>query len=234
GQNLEKVGLIGHSGVVTDEVPPARPEAMRDVVRDYVCAVHTTYLDHVRQLPPGERAALPVVAATELTVVAAATRRLHLVATTDPLPAPRGPEVAVTDEKDGLTWTVRFYDPSVLPELGLLAADSPAEVRRALGISNTVYHLSVDVGGGLSGHNAQHSGVALANQHAKLSRDLDRLRHGVPHQAGVVDEFAACVRNGLDRAAALLAAELTAGRVVPEAGTPAVSCLEAVLDDLIR
>jgi len=231
---MVEIVLTGHPGVVTEEVPPVHPEAMREMVRDYVCAVHTTYLDHVRQLPPAERAALPLVAATELTVVAAAARRLHLVATTDALPAPHGPEVELTDEKDGLTWTLRFYDPSVLPELGLLADDSPAEVRRTLGIGNTVYHLSIDVGGGLSGHHAQHSGVALANQHAKLTRDLDRIRHAVPRQLRVVDEFGVCVRNGLDRAAALLAAELTAGRVVPETGTPAASCLEAVVNDVTR
>jgi hypothetical protein len=219
---------------VTDKMSRARPETMRDLVRDYVRAVHTTYLDHVRTLPPAERAALPLVAATTLTVVAAAARRLHLVATTDPLPTPRGPEVAVTDEHNGLTWTVRFYDPSILPELGLLTDDAPADVRRTLGVADTVYHLTVDVGGGLSGHHAQHTGVALANQHTKTTRDLDRIRRAVPGRAGLVDELGVCARNGLDRACALLAAELTAGRVVPRAGTPAASCLDAVADEVTR
>ena len=66
---------------------------MRALVHEYVRAVHVTYLDHVQTLPPGERDALPLVAAGELTVVAAASARLHLVATTDVLAAPLAPEV---------------------------------------------------------------------------------------------------------------------------------------------
>lgn len=225
---------ISHAGAVTDNTPPTRPKAMRHLVRDYVCAVHSTYLDHIRHLPPAERAALPLVSAQGLTVVAAATQRLHLLATTDALPALQGPEVAFKDEYQGVTWTLRFYDPSVMPELGLLAEDSPAEVRRVLGVADTVYHLAVAAGGGLSVHHAQHSGVALANQHAKTVRDLDRIRRALPKQVRAVDELGACVRNGLDRASALLAADLTSGRVVPDPGAPAALCLEAVLDDVTR
>lgn len=219
---------------MTGEASPAPPEAMRDLVRDYIGVLHATYLDHVRHLPPAERAGLPLVAAGKVTVVAAAAQRLHLLATTDPLPAPQGPEVELTDEHLGTTWTVRFYDPSVLPDLGLLAEDAPDNVRRVLGIKDTVYHLAVTVGGGLSGHHAQHAGVALANQHAKVVRDVDRVRRALPGRLGLVNEFGDCVRLGLDRTAALLAAELTSGRVVPATGTSAVSCLEAVLDDVTR
>lgn len=207
---------------------------MRDMVREYVYAVHTTYLDHVDHLPPGERGALPLVAAGAVTVVAAAAQRLHLVATTDPLPAPRGPEVELSDQHSGVTWTLRFFDPSVLPELGLLSLDTPEEVRRVLGIIDTVYHLTLAVGGGLSGHHAQHSGVALANQHSRVIRDLDRIRRALPRQQRTVDELGACARMGLDRAAALLAADLTSGRVAPEAGAPATSSLAAVLRDVTR
>ena len=205
---------------------------MRDLVCDYVNALHATYLDHVRHLPPAERGALPLVAARQLTVIAAATQRLHLLATTNSMPALHGQEVEFTDDYQGLTWTVRFYDPSVLPDLGLLAEDSPDAVRRILGVADTVYHLAVDVGGGLSAHHAQHSGVALANQHAKTVRDLDRIRHALPQQVRGVDELGACVRTGLDLAAALLATELTGGRVVPAPGTPAAVSLQAVLDDV--
>lgn len=219
---------------MTEHATPARPEAMRDLVRDYISVLHETYLDHVRHLAPGEQAALPLVAADRLTVVAAATQRLHLVATTDPLPAPQGPEVEFGDEHHGRSWRVRFYDPSVLPALGVLADDSPDAVRRVLGISDTVYHLAVAVGGGLSGHHAQHSGVALANQHAHLVRELDRLRAALPGRIDLVNEFADCVRLGLDRASGLLAGELTAGRVRPVTGTTAGSCLDAVLDDVAR
>ena len=221
-------------GVVAAPPPSAGPEAMRDLVRDYVRAVHMTYLDHVRHLPPAERGALPLVAATDITVIAAAARRLHLVASTDTLPPPLGAEVEVVDEHDGTRWTVRFFDASVLPTLGVLTEDTPEAVRRVLGVSDTVYHLTVNVGGGLSAHHAQHSGVALANQHAKTIRDLDGIRHALPRQVRLVDELGACARLGLDRAAALLAAELTSGRVVPPPGTSADSCLRAVLDDVSR
>lgn len=202
------------------------------MVREYVRAVHTTYLDHVRHLPPAERAALPLVAAADVTVIAAAAHRLHLVATTDPLPAPRGPEVEVVDEYEGTRWTLRFYDPSVLPELGILTDDAPDGVRRVLGVGDTVYHLTVAVGGGLTGHHAQHSGVALANLHTKTARDIDRLRAALPRQVGLVEELGTCVRVGLDRAAALLTADLTAGRVTPAPGSTAHACLEAVLREV--
>lgn len=207
---------------------------MRALVREYVAAVHTTYLDHVAHLPPGTRATMPLVAARDLTVVAAAAQRLHLVAVTTALPAPQGAEVELRDEHRGTTWALRFFDASVLPALGLLAEDTPAEVRRVLGVGDTVYHLTVAVGGGLTGHHAQHTGVALANQHAKTLRDLDRVRHALPRQVRVVDELGDCARLGLDRAAALLAADLTSGRVVPAPGTPAASCLAAVLEDVTR
>lgn len=224
--------MRGHDGDVKNTSRLARPEAMRDLVRDYVNAVHATYLDHVRHLPPGERGVLPLVAARHVTVIAAAAQRLHLLATTDVLPAPNGPEVELTDEYQGLTWTVRFYDPSVLPDLGLSGEDSPDAVRRILGVADTVYHLAIDVGGGLSAHHAQHSGVALANQHAKVVRDLERIRRALPQQVRGVDELGACVRTGLDLAAALLASQLTAGRVVSDPGTPAAVSLQAVLDDV--
>ena len=234
GQQMFSGRRTGHASAVTDDKSSVRPEAMRDLVRGYVSTAHATYLDHVQSLPPAERGALPLVAAREVTVIAAAAHRLHLVATTDSLPALHGPEVEFTDDYRGVSWTVRFYDPSVMPELGLLTEDSPAEVRRVLGIANTIYHLAVAVGGGLSAHHAQHSGVALANQHAKTVRDLDRIRRALPEQVRAVDELGACVRNGLDRASALLAADLTSGRVISDPGTPAASCLEAVLDDVSR
>lgn len=205
---------------------------MRDLVRDYVSALHATYLDHVRHLPPGERGALPLVAARPLTVIAAAARRLHLLATTDVMPALHGPEVEFTDDYQEVTWAVRFYDPSVLPDLGLLEDDSPDDVRRVLGVADTVYHLAVAVGGGLDTHNAQHAGVALANQHAKTSRDLDSIRRALPQHVRAVDELGICVRTGLDLAAALVAADLTAGRVIPAPGRPAAVSLQAVLDDV--
>lgn len=210
---------------------PSRPEDVRAAVRDYVLAAHAAYLDHTAHLPPGERGALPLVGACDLTVVAAAARRLHLVATTDPMPPVRGPEVAETDEHAGVRWSVRFLDPSVLPSLGLVADDDPAAVRAVLGIADAVYHLTVDVGGGLTGHHAQHSGVALANQHAGTTRDLERLRR-LSDDDPAARELAICVRNGLDVAAGLLVGELTCGRTRPALGTSAAACLELALTDL--
>lgn len=206
---------------------------MRDTVRDYVSAVNTTYLNHVRHLPPAERGDLPLIAAPEITVIAAAARRLHLVATSDRLPAPLSPEIEVTDAHDTFQWKLRFFDSSVLPELGIVD-DSPEEVRRILGIRNTVYHLAVDVGSGLTPHHAQHAGVALANLHLKTSRDLDKLRRALPRQLRTVDEFGVCVRLGLARAAALLVNDLTNGRVFPEPDATAEFCLDAALSDTIR
>lgn len=230
--NDEREDTSSDAGV-TDSAAPAGPEAIRAAVRDYVWAVHTTYLDHVRHLPPGEVASLPLVGAGHVTVAAAAARGLHLVATTQRLPDPVGPEVSLTDEHRGTRWTVRFFDPSVLPALGVVSGpeDERTRVRRSLGIVDTVYHLELSTGGGLSGHHAQHSGVALANQHAQLVRDVERLRAALPRRAALVDELATCARLGLDRSAALLAAELTTGRVVPHGGTQAADCLTAVLAD---
>jgi hypothetical protein len=213
---------------------PAGPEAMRGLVRDYVGALHASYLDHVRHMPPAERGALPLVAARGVTVVAAAAHRLHLIATTSSMPPPQGQEVELLDDYGGLAWKLRFYDPSVVPELGLVVDDQPEDVRRVLGLTDTVYHLTVALGGGLSGHHAQHSGVALANQDARTGRDLDRLRQALPHQVRTVDELGICVRVRIDRAAGLLAADLTHGRVEPVAGRSAASSLDAVLEDVFR
>ncbi len=212
----------------------ADPEAMHELARDYVRVVHATYLDHVRDLPSAERGALPLVATSGVTVVVATAQRLHLLATTDSLPASTDPGVEVADEYEGVTWTVRFYDPSVLPELGTLTEDTPGDVRRVLGIAGSIYHLTAAIGGGLSAHDAQHSGVALADQHAQVARDLDRLRRALPGRVGVVDELGACVRFGLDRAAALLVADLTFRRVMVAEGAPAIASLAAVLDSVTR
>lgn len=211
--------------------PGDRPEDMRATVRDYVLALHAAYLDHTAHLSLGERGGLPLVGARPLTVVAAAASRLHLVATVMPMPPLRGPEVAQHDEYAGVGWDLRFLDPVVLPALGLPAHDDPGVLRTVLGIGDAVYHLTVEAGGGLGGHHAQHSGVALANQHARLSRDLERLQR-LTGDAPAAAELAVCVRNGLDRAAALLVDDLTRGRVHVAPGTPASGCLDALLADL--
>ncbi len=149
-----------------------------------------------------------------LTVVVAAARHLHLIATTDRLPAPRGQEVAEADELDGLSWTVRFYDPVVLPELGMIgehAGADPVAVRRALGIGDVLYHLSVTPGGGLTAHHAQHAGTALVNEHAAAARDGESLRALLPGRADLVDELITAERLGLHQSLRLLAGVLGGG-----------------------
>lgn len=201
---------------------------MRQMLRDYVVALHSTYLGHTRHQPPGERAALPLRPGMDLTVAVAAARGLHLVAVVGALPRVTD-EADTLDEVGGLQWTVRFYDPSVVPELGLLAEDAPSDVRRVLGIESPLYHLRVSAGGGLSDHHAQHSGVALANDHTRRARDLAKLRAALPGLEVTVDEFSTCVRLGLDRAAELLAHDLTAGWQPARSGVDADQTLQTLI-----
>ena len=178
---------------------------------DYVAALHGAYLDQAAQLSPGERGELPLIRSGNFSVVAVGTRYLHVLATTTPLPTVVEPEVAVPGLDRDLTWTLRFYDPVIVPELGLIiegdSAD-PRAVRGVLGIADVVYHVSIAPGGGLSGHHAQHAGTGLANAHAAAARDFETMRSVAPSQRDVIDEFAAAQRLGLHRAAELLAGDL--------------------------
>lgn len=184
---------------------------MRELLRDYVYALNKAYLSHVAHLPPVERAALPLAGASAVTVAVAAGRELHLIATPETLPSPVGQEVELRDEYAGVSWSVRFYDATILPALGVVApsadgsGDDPAAIRRVLGVADVVYHLSVSIGGGLTAHHAQHAGVALANQHAAAVRDRDALRHAFTGREELVEEFAVCERLGLVAAGGLLA-----------------------------
>jgi hypothetical protein len=194
--------------------PLGRPEDARAQLCNFVLALHHAYLEGARLLAPAERAALPLLAADQVTVVVAAARHLHLIATTDRLPRPQGQEVAQAGECDGLSWTVRFYDPVVLPELGLIAEHedpAPAAVRRVLGISAVLYHLSVTPGGGLTPHHAQHAGTALVNEHAALARDGESLRALLRGREEMVDEFVTAERLGMHQSLRLLATALADG-----------------------
>jgi hypothetical protein len=134
-----------------------------------------------------------------------------VLATTNALPAPHGQEVEEADEVDGLSWTVRFYDPVVLPELGLVDESTgfaAVDVRRVLGVADVIYHLTVTPGGGLSAHHAQHAGTGLANQHAALARDGQQLRHLLRGREELVDELVTAERLSLHRSVRLLAAEI--------------------------
>ena len=117
---------------------------MRRAMADFVAAVHEAYLAQARLLPPAARARLPLLCAERLNVAAAGARNLHVVATEERFPAPAGQEVELTGTADGLVWSLRFFDPVVLPVLGLIAeaaGPDPEEVRRVLGVRTYLYHL---------------------------------------------------------------------------------------------
>ncbi len=211
------------------------PEQMRAAMADYVAALHRAYLDQGAHLTPGERAELPLVLAGEFSVLAVGTRHLHIVATTAPLPRPAGSEIEISAQDRDLTWTLRFFDATVLPELGILDETNGADalgVRRALGITDVVYHVSLAPGSGLSAHHAQHAGTGLANGHASSVRDYDGMRAWAPTRIELIDEFAAAQRLGLTTAARLLAHEISPHDGDVAAATDAVTLRRAVLASL--
>ena len=186
----------------------AGPEQMRAAMAEYVRAVHQAYVDAAGELPPGDRARLPLFAGDRFTVVVAGTRYLHVLGTHEPLPAPVGQEVSIDDQLDDLTWTVRFYDPVVSPGLGLLNEDDapqPQQVRETLGIRSVLYHLSVPPGGGLSPHHAQHAGTGLAHSHSSADRDFTTLAQLRPDRGPLIAEMYQAHINQMPAALRLLA-----------------------------
>jgi hypothetical protein len=185
-----------------------RPERMRDAMAEFVAAVHHAYLAQARLLPPAEQARLPLLRARRLTVAAAGARNLHVLATEERFPAPVGQEVEMAGQADGMAWDLRFFDPVVLPVLGLVAESAgpaPEEVRRVLGVRTYLYHLVVEPGSQLTPHHATHAGTGLASAHAAAARDLEAIRGHAPGRQELVDELAGAAAAGLVRAQALLA-----------------------------
>ncbi|MDA2987943.1 MAG: hypothetical protein O2815_02575 [Actinomycetota bacterium] len=186
------------------------PEQMRTAMGDYVRAVHQAYLDAAETLPPADRARLPLFTDQPFTVIAVGTRYLHVLGTTEQLPAPAGPEVSIEDHVDDLRWTLRFFDPVVAPALGLIDEKEhpqPEQVRETLGVRSVLYHLSVPPGGGLTGHHAQHAGTGLAHSHAAADRDFTSLANLSPRQGPLVAEMYAAHVNHMPTALRLLANE---------------------------
>ena len=187
---------------------------MRNAVAGYVAGIHDSYLAQAATFAPGVQGAMPLLAAGPFRVAALAVRHLHLVATTEPLGPLRGQEVEVpgqAGESAELTWTVRFFDPVVLPALGLIdesAGPALAEVRRTLGISTVLYHLTAAPGATFSRHHASHVGTGLASGHSAVARDLEAIRQRARGREELVDELAGAARAGLPRAQALLAAAI--------------------------
>lgn len=187
------------------------PEAMRSAMAEYVAAVHRAYLEASAALPPAERARLPLAASGTFTVAAVGTRYLHVVATTDALPAPAGQEISLDGREQDLSWSLRFFDPVVLPPLGLLdETEGPQSqrVRDLLGITGVVYHLTVPPGGGLTTHHALHAGTGLAHSHAAAARDYESLLALLPHRAALVSQMHAAETSGLPSCVVLLARHL--------------------------
>jgi hypothetical protein len=169
-------------------------------------------------------------------VAAAAARNLHVIGTSESFPAPVGQEVEVTGEADGLTWELRFFDPVVLPVLGLVAeADGPApeEVRRVLGVGTYLYHLVVEPGSQLTLHHATHAGTGLASAHGAAARELETIRsRAVPGHQDLVDELAGATTAGLVRAQSLLARELAPGDPAVAAATDPAAIRAALVKAL--
>jgi hypothetical protein len=106
---------------------------------------------------------------------------------------------------------LRFYDPVVLPALGMIdesAGPAGESVRRALGVSTYLYHLIVQPGAQLTAHHAGHAGSGLANAHVAAARDFEAIRARSPGRERLVDEMEGAARAGLTRAQALLAREI--------------------------
>jgi hypothetical protein len=203
------------------------PEAMRAAVAGYVHEIHRSYVDQAATFSPGVRGRMPLMTAGRITVAAAAARNLHLLATVEELGPPRGQEVAVSAEYAGVAWALRFFDPVVLPDLGLLEErEAPAfeDVKRALGVGTVLYHVVAQPGAGLSGHQAAHVGTGLANGHSAAARDFETIRSRVRGREALVDELAGAAVAGLPHAQALLAREISpydeGVRAACEAPTP--------------
>ena len=183
---------------------------MRRAMADYVSAVHQAYLARAQLEAPGVQGRMPLLAGP-FTVVAAGVGNLHVVATDETLAAQSGTEVALEGSLGPMAWTLRFYDPVVLPALGLIdesAGPAGDLVRRALGISTYMYYLIVRPGSQLTAHHAGHAGSGLANAHIAASRDYEEIRARVGSMAQLVDEMEGAARAGLPRAHALLASQL--------------------------
>src|SRR6266516_1699884 len=167
---------------------PMRPEQMRTAVARYVEEIHRAYVAQALTFPAAVRGRMPLLAPGPLTVAAVGARNLHVLATRDPLGPVQGPEVEVAGSVEGLSWTLRFFDPIVLPELSLIdESEGPAfgEVRHALGV-----------------------GTGLAGGHSAVARDFETIRSRVRGREDLVDEMAGAASAGLVRAHAMLAAAI--------------------------
>src|SRR5581483_4022620 len=112
------------SDVCSSDLTLPAPEQMREAVAHYVSEIHRAYVAQAMTFPAAVRGGMPLLAPGPLTVAAVGVRNLHLLATRDLLGPVRGPEVEVPGSVEGLSWTLRFFDPVVLPSLALVDESS--------------------------------------------------------------------------------------------------------------
>lgn len=197
---------VSYGRVMTEN----RPEDMRQAMADYVRTVHQAYMSAAAGHPPAVRGRMALLEG-DFTVLAVGVQNLHVLATRESIPAPKGQEVELVDELGDLKWKLRFYDPVVLPPLGMIdERNGPAgdDVRRALGVTTHLYHLIVQPGAQLTGHHAGHAGAGLANSHVAEARDFDAIRAHAGGRERLVDEMEGAAVAGLPTAQALLAREI--------------------------
>jgi hypothetical protein len=158
---------------------------------DYVHTVHLAYSTTASTYPPAMRGRTELLEGG-FTVLAIGVQNLHVLATRESIPPPRGQEV----ELGGMKWKLRFSDPVVLTALGMIdESNGPAgdKVRRVLGVATHLCHLIVQPGAQLTGHHAGHAGAGLANSHVAAARDFDSIRAHASGRERLVDEMAAAL-----------------------------------------
>lgn len=188
---------------------PNGPERMRSAVADYVREVHAAYLRTIGTHAAAVQGRMPLLSPEPLSVAAVGARYLHLIATRERLgDGARGTIASVAGEAGPIRWTVHFYDPSVVPALGLLdERDGPAAdaVREAIGLRTHLYHLTLRPPADLAAHHAGHTGAGLAGAHAQAAREFDAVARSMPLRTALANEFEGASVAGLPIAAALLA-----------------------------
>ena len=209
--HLEGRFLLTSTRMGPKSLQPA-PEDMRAAMAEYVRASHQAYVEASAQLAPADRLRLPLFSTRKFTVAAIGTSYLHIVGTQEDLPAPQGHEICLEQSIGDLNWSLRFYDPTVIPGLGLIdESEGPAinAVHDCLGLRSTLYHLSIPPGSGLSAHHAQHAGTGLAHSHAAAIRDFETLAALAPNKSELILEMNSAYVNNLNNAHALLAKSIT-------------------------
>lgn len=187
---------------------------MRRATAGFVTAIHRAYATELRSLPPAARRRLPLVSGGPFEVAAVGLHHLHLLATHDHLGTGDDEIIEASGSAPPLSWTLRFYDATILPALTTLdESTQPAVdgVRRVLGVGATLYHLVVQQGATLDYHRAEHFGAGLAHSHAAAVIDFAAMRRCARGREDLVDEMEAATIAGLRHCQRLLALALAPG-----------------------